>query len=72
MYMKGVPFFNKEYRKTVTQTKVVTSKWCTKGQGVGHRGIARWSVARAFPPGRFLNLILAHRGEVYSFNEARH
>ena len=33
---------------------------------------SRWPVARAFPPGRFLNLILAHRGEVYIFNEARH
>ena len=33
---------------------------------------ARWSVAKAFPPWRFLNLILAHRGEVYIFNEARH
>ena len=33
---------------------------------------SRWSVARAFPPGRFLNLILAQRGEVYIFNEARH
>ena len=32
----------------------------------------QWSVARAFPPGRFLNLILAHRGELYIFNEARH
>ena len=33
---------------------------------------SRWSVARTFPPGRFLNLILAHRGEVYILNEARH
>ena len=36
------------------------------------RSAARWSVARAFPPGRFLDLILAHTGEVDIFNEARH
>ena len=36
------------------------------------RFIARWSLARAFPLGRFLNLILAYRGEFYTFNEARH
>ena len=33
---------------------------------------SRWSVARAFSPGRFLNLILAHRGEVDNLNKARH
>ena len=32
---------------------------------------ARWSVARAFPPGRSLNVILAHKGEVFIFSEAR-
>ena len=32
----------------------------------------RTRVARAFPPRRFLNLILVHRGKVYIFNEARH
>ena len=31
-----------------------------------------WSVARAFPPRRFLNLILACRGEVYILYQARH
>ena len=34
--------------------------------------LSRWSVARAFSPGRFLNLILAHRGEINVLNEARH
>ena len=31
-----------------------------------------WSFGRAFPPGRLLNLIFAHRGEVHVFNGARH
>ena len=38
----------------------------------GSNEAPRWSVATAFPPGRFLNLILAPRGEVYIVNEARH
>ena len=41
-------------------------------KGISFLSLSRWSVARAFPPGRFLNLILAHRKEVYIFNEARH
>ena len=33
---------------------------------------SRWSVARAFSLGKFLNLLLAHREEVYILKEARH
>ena len=62
-----------EFKCYLTETNLISVKSSLSSHvRISYLHISRWSVARAFPPGRFLNLILAHREEICIFNEARH